>query len=105
MTEGKQATLVAARDDLWLNIGDDKLAMVPALRLLVERDPGAIVASRLFTSLSRLPAPDMGDVSDAFFMHALGYRAFMLSDGVSRNELQGALTAWRALLRAIGTEG
>ena len=100
-SRGGTARLVAARDDLWLNIGQNKLQMLPALRLLVERDPTAIVASRLLGSLERQPAPDMGDLADLFLMHQLGFREFMLSDGVSRSAIEPSAAVWREFVRAI----
>lgn len=76
----KQATLMAAREDMYDQIGDDKLAMLDALELIIKADPNAICASRILTSLEEKDTASMGDVSDLQLMYEMGYRTFMLSD-------------------------
>lgn len=78
--------LMAARDDLYLQYGDDHGAVLDALAAIVAADPTAIVASRLLTSLEDQERPALADLSDVVLMHRLGYRAFMLSDGLCFNE-------------------
>jgi hypothetical protein len=94
--------LMAARDDLYLQHADDPGAMLDALVQIASADPGAIVASRLLTSLEDGDEPSLADVSDVVLMHRLGYRAFMLSDGVCWSErafrraaeMFGRIEAW-----------
>lgn len=76
----KKARLMAARGDLYDQIGDDKLAMLDALELIIKADPNAICASRLLTSLEKEDTVSMGDISDLELMYQMGYRTFMLSD-------------------------
>lgn len=76
----KQARLMAAREDMYDQIGDDKMAMLDALELIIKADPNAICASRLLTSLEEKDIVSMGDISDWQLMYDMGYRTFMLSD-------------------------
>lgn len=73
--------LVCARGDLYVEVLRPH-AIVRATRELLDLDPDAIVASRIFPSLSRGPVPDCPDVNDVGFLLAIGYRTFMLGDEV-----------------------
>ena len=84
--------LMAARDDLMIHLG--VLAMPGACRAIVEKDPWAICASRLLLGLEQ-GAVSMGDMSDIEFMQSLGYKDFMLSDGISREHAKEALDFWQ----------
>jgi hypothetical protein len=85
--------LMAARDDLHLQLGARGPAVLEALEAIVAADPDAIVASRLLTSLEQDERPALADLSDLVLMFRLGYRSFMLSDGLCFSE--------RAFARAI----
>lgn len=74
--------LVAALDDLYVNIGEDKTAIFDALDLIIKNDPEAIAASRIFTSLQKGDTISMADLTNQRFLESIGYRSFMLSDGV-----------------------
>ncbi|AKT43269.1 hypothetical protein [Chondromyces crocatus] len=93
--------LMAARGDLYVEVVRPH-RILGALRDVLAADPEAIVASRLFNSLSRGPVPDCADISDAAFLMTLGYRTFMLGDDVclARDSVISALN----LLGAIATE-
>ena len=73
--------LMAARGDLFVEVGRPH-RILSALRSVIQADPEAIVASRLFPSLSRGAIPECGDVTDVAFLAMLGYRTFMLGDDV-----------------------
>jgi pyruvate kinase len=73
--------LMAARGDLYVEVVQPH-RIVGAVREILAADPNAIVASRLFESLSRHPVPSNSDIGDAAFLLALGYRTFMLGDTV-----------------------
>lgn len=77
-----RVNLMAARDDLFINIGSDKLAIMPALKELIEADPETILASRLLTSLQSSSVVSLSDLSDLQLMRNFGYHNFMLSDGL-----------------------
>jgi hypothetical protein len=85
--------LMAARDDLYLQMGAAKPAILEALEQIVAADLEAVVASRILTSLEEDPTVALGDLADLALMYRMGYRSFMLSDGLCFSE--------RAFTRAI----
>ncbi len=87
-------TLMAARDDLMINIGPNKMKMLSALQDIIAKDPNAIVASRIFAGLES-GGITMGDISDLKLMHLMGYGNFMLSDGICQRHFGRAVEAWR----------
>lgn len=82
---GPGARLLAARGDLYVEVVRPH-RLVSALRQVIEADPEAIVASRLFGSLAHSAVPDAADIGDAAFLLSLGYRTFMLGDEVCLRE-------------------
>jgi hypothetical protein len=79
---------MAARDDLFINIGEDKFAMLGAVKQILTSDKDAILASRIFTSLESHRGVSLSDISDLQLMYEWGYRNYLLSDGVcSRREI------------------
>ncbi|MBI4120723.1 MAG: hypothetical protein HY457_00500 [Parcubacteria group bacterium] len=91
-SEGSPYRLMAARDDLMIQIG--ALAMCEALRLIAEKDPKAICASRLLLGLEGGEVT-MADISDVEYMRALGYKHFMLCDEISHEHANKALSFWQ----------
>jgi pyruvate kinase len=93
--------LMAARGDLYVEVLEPH-RVVGAVRAIVEADPEAIVASRVFPSLARHPVPECADISDVAFLLGLGYRTFMLGDEVClrRESVIAALN----LLQAVAGE-
>ena len=71
--------LMAARGDLYVEVPRPHM-IVGALRDIVQADPDAIVASRIFDSLVQHPVPACADIGDAAFQMSLGYRTFLLGD-------------------------
>ncbi len=95
--EGGVDRLMAARDDLFINVGSE--GIFSALEKIIQADPEAICASRLFLSLDRAHghAPlraDLSDLSDVRLMQQMGYRYFLLSDGVSHRCFEAAMRVW-----------
>ena len=93
---------MAARGDLYVEVLEPH-RVVGAVRAIVEADPEAIVASRVFASLARHPVPECGDVSDVAFLLGLGYRTFMLGDEVClrRDSVIAALNLLDAMAREM----
>ncbi len=87
--------LMAARDDLMINIGDNKALMIAALYAIIEKDPNAIVASRIFSGIESDGNVSMGDLSDLKLMQMIGYKNFMLSDGICDRHFDRAIKAWK----------
>ncbi|MBI4851647.1 MAG: hypothetical protein HY819_07620 [Acidobacteria bacterium] len=90
-------SLMAARDDLMINIGENKAEILLALKQIIKQDPQAIVASRIFASLEN-GSVSMGDFADLALMHHLGYSRFMFSDGICNQYFDKAIQAWENFL-------
>jgi hypothetical protein len=73
--------LMAARGDLYVEVLQPH-CVVSALRDIIAADPDAVVASRIFDSLAWHAVPDSADIGDVAYLLSLGYRTFMLGDGV-----------------------
>lgn len=84
-----QPRLMAAADDLYLNLGENKTEMLAALQSIVAADSGAIAASRILTSIydpqdGGLREVALGDLAYLWLLERLGYRTIMLSDEICR---------------------
>jgi hypothetical protein len=90
-----RARLMAARDDLYTNLGKNKVAMLEAERLIISRDPSAIVASRILTSVEKSKDLEvsLGDLKDLEWLCDAGYKNFMFSDTLCLNR--------KAFLKAV----
>ncbi len=73
--------LVAARGDLYVEVLRPH-KIVDAVRTVIQADPNAIVASRIFDSLGWTSVPVSADIGDVAFLMEIGYRTFMLGDTV-----------------------
>ena len=100
---GRLGRLVAARGDLYVEVRQPH-RIVGALRDVIAADPDAVVASRLFPTLSLTPVPVSSEICDAAFLLALGYRTFLLGDEVClrREPLLAALDLLAAVARETG---
>lgn len=72
--------LMAARDDLLINLNENPWEILVAMRTIIKSDPNAILASKIFASLETENIISMGDISDLGLAWNLGYRTLMLSD-------------------------
>ena len=73
--------LMAARGDLFVEL---KMPhdIITAVEDIVSTDANAIVASRLFSSLSRGLEPSCEDIGDADNLLRMGYKTFMFGDDI-----------------------
>ena len=92
--------LMAARDDLYIELEANPKMMLAALKTIVTCDSNAICASRIFTSLERRETPEFSDYEDLEMMYQMGYRKFMLCDNVCNFAFNNAIKAWEAFLDA-----
>lgn len=86
--------LLVARADLYIEL-DRPHEILKALRLIIEKDPNAIAASRIlesFIDLKRIPR--CSDFTDLGFLLEIGYKTLLLGDDLCKNE--------EALLSALG---
>lgn len=72
-------TLVAARGDLYVEVQRPH-QIANALRLIIERDPEALVGSRILLSVVTESVPSCADFLDIAWHMDVGYRRFMLCD-------------------------
>jgi pyruvate kinase len=98
-----QGQLMAARGDLYVEVLYPH-QIVGALRTVIQADPDAVVASRLFDSLARHPVPASADIGDVAFLLSLGYRTFLLGDAIcfQREPLLEALNLLQAIAGEFG---
>lgn len=92
--------LMAARGDLYVEVVRPH-RVLGALRSVIQADPSAIVASRLFGSLARAEVPEACDLGDAAHLLLLGYRTFMLGDEVCLRS-RSLLAALNLLQAVVG---
>ncbi len=95
----RDCQLMAARDDLFINIGENKFDSIRALELLLEKDPQAICASHIFPSLDSVGHVGMTDISDLELVRRMGYRNFMFSDEISHRHFDEAINAWKYFVK------
>ena len=77
--------LMAARGDLYveLNRPDEILS---ATKLIIEKDPEAIVGSRMLLSVINQAVPECSDFCELAWLYDIGYKKFMLCDGLCLKE-------------------
>jgi hypothetical protein len=79
-------TLMAARDDLYINTPEPKHTIMSDLAQIIKKDPDAIVASRILESLDVDDYPALSEVSDVLLMILMGYKQFMFGDRICLNK-------------------
>lgn len=95
ITQYNVPNLMAARDDLYLQSGQN-YSMLNHLKAIIERDSGAICASKIFLSLEE--TVDLADFADLELMYGMGYRKFMLCDNVCNYSFAKAIQAWEEFI-------
>ncbi len=92
--------LMAARDDLFLSFVNNRAEFLDAVRLIVKKDPKAILASRIMSGLESQGELTIGDLADLALMKRFGYRNFMLSDGMA-DCFDSAMQDWQEIMMPI----
>lgn len=89
--------LLTARGDLYLEVHRPH-EMLAAQRLIIEKDPEAIVGSRILLSCCRRSVPDAVDFSELAWLYDIGYRTMMLCDElcIEEDKLARAINAFDA---------
>ncbi|MBI4147663.1 hypothetical protein HY490_00055 [Candidatus Woesearchaeota archaeon] len=90
--------LMAARGDLYIEIKRPH-HILEAVETIVAKDPDAIAASRILSSLAISPEPLCEDISDVAYLTKTGYKTLMLGDEVClrRESVIGALNLLEAI--------
>lgn len=98
----RQGRLIAARGDLYVEVREPH-RISSATRTVLQADPEAWVASRIFPGLAYHPVPDCAEIGDVSFLLQLGYRTFLLGDDVcqQRDSVLAALNLLRELAREL----
>ena len=89
--------LMAARDDLYIETGRN-IRMLRYLKEIIKRDPSAICASKIFSSLNNSNSVSLSDYEDLELMHSYGYRNYMLGDDIRGPKLTKAIKAWKEFI-------
>ena len=77
----KKFQLMAARDDLFLGYANKRSEFLDSLEMIAEKDPNAILASKIMSGLSEYPNElTIGDMADMALMKQFGYKHFMFQD-------------------------
>jgi len=71
--------LVAARGDLYVEV-DRPHEILAAVKMIVDKDPEAIVGSRILLSVITDPVPSCADFHELAWLADIGYKNFMLCD-------------------------
>ena len=89
--------LVAARGDLYVEL-DQPHEILAATKLIIDKDPGAIVGSRILLSTFLNPVPSCADFSELAWLQDIGYRRILLCDEMCLKEeaLATAVSAFQA---------
>lgn len=77
--------LVLARGDLYVEL-ERPHEILEATKMLIAKDPGAIVGSRILLSTFHEPVPSCADFSELAWLYDIGYRRFLLCDEMCLKE-------------------
>ncbi|AJF60914.1 TPA: hypothetical protein HA239_03270 [Candidatus Woesearchaeota archaeon] len=75
----KNVYLCAARGDLYVEI-DKPHHMMEAMKLIIAKDPEAVIGSRMLLSVINHPVPAAADLSELSWIYDIGYRKMLLCD-------------------------
>ena len=84
---------MSARDDLYTSLNHN-YQTIRYLKRIIEKDPNAICASRIFESLQKQQHISLSDFEDLELMYQFGYRTFMLQDGIKGEILKRSIKGW-----------
>lgn len=74
-------SLVAARGDLFVEAPRPH-KIIEYTQAIIDADPEAVVGSRILVSTMLSPVPDCPDFSDLALLKYMGYKRFLLCDGI-----------------------
>jgi pyruvate kinase len=81
----KGISLCAARGDMYVEI-DKPHEILGACKMIVDKDPEALVGSRILLSVVDSPVPECHDFTDLAWLYDVGYRRMMLCDEMCLKE-------------------
>lgn len=74
-------SLMTARGDLYVEI-DKPHDILKATKMIIEKDPYAMVGSRMILSVINQSVPECSDFCEIAWLYDIGYNRFMLCDGL-----------------------
>ena len=77
--------LVAARGDLFIELFKPH-QILNAVKLIIDKDPEAVVGSRILLSIIKEPVPSCADLSELAWLYDIGYRNMLLCDELCLKE-------------------
>jgi pyruvate kinase len=98
-------SLCAARGDMYVEI-DKPHEILGACKLIAEKDPQALVGSRILLSVVNSPVPECHDFSDLAWLYDIGYHRMMLCDELclKENLLGTAVKVFEAFRASYSSE-
>ena len=78
-------SLMAARGDLYIEVRRPH-EILGAMKLIISKDPNALVGSRILLSCGPRAVPDAADFSELAWLYDIGYRRMMLCDDLCLKE-------------------
>jgi len=96
--EREDTRLMAARGDLFVELRMPH-HIIEAVETIVEKDPEAIAASRIFSSLAYSLEPSCEDIGDVDNLLRMGYKTLMLGDDIcmKRDSIISGLNLFEAV--------
>jgi pyruvate kinase len=77
--------LAVGRGDLYVEV-DRPHHILKAQKLIISKDPNAIVGSRMLLSLFNNDVPSCSDICEIGFLKSLGFKNFLLCDDLCKKE-------------------
>lgn len=101
----KNATLMAARGDLYIEVPRPH-DILNAMRLIIAKDPKAMVGSRILLSCTTKEVPDAVDFSELAWLYDIGYRRMLLCDDlcIEEHRLARAINAFEGFRNSYVAE-
>ncbi len=99
----KGVRLMAARDDLYLSFVQHPQDFLRAVRTIVQKDPEAIVASRIMAGIEAGQGLAPADLADLVLLQQFGYRHFMWSDELAQ-KFETSIRNWHDIVLPLLTE-
>jgi hypothetical protein len=81
----ENTNLFTARGDLWVEVSKPH-DILKASRMIIEKDPDALVGSRMLLSLCKEPTVSCADLFELAGLYDMGYRTFLLCDELCLKE-------------------
>ena len=79
----RKTRLMAARGDLYVEV-DHPHEIIAAQKLIIEKDPDALVGSRMLLSLFNSNVPSCSDICELELLKNMGYKSFLLCDDLCK---------------------